>query len=82
LIKTMIRVIGKETVTVPAGVFEDCVRIEVVTRYIADGLHQRATPVTSWYHKPTGNMVKSEARADSGLYTAALAEIKQMPDAK
>lgn len=71
VLKTIIRVIGRERVEVPAGAFEDCVRIEVLTRYIAEGLHQQATPVTYWLHKNTG-VVKSEARSNSGLYSTVL----------
>ena len=65
------RIIGKEKVEVPAGVFEDCVRVETLTRYVAKGLVDRAVPVTHWYHPKVG-LVKAEARTSGGVYSSVL----------
>jgi hypothetical protein len=71
VVRTRIRVIGKEKVEVPAGVFEDCVRIETLTRYFAKGLVDGAAPVTHWYHPKVG-LVKSDARTSEGAFSWVL----------
>ena len=71
VVRTLIRVIGKDKVEVPAGVFEDCVRVETLTRYVAKGLVDRAVPVTHWYHPKVG-LVKSEARTSGGMFSWVL----------
>jgi hypothetical protein len=79
LVRTLIRVIGREKVEVPAGVFEDCVRVETLTRYVAQGLVDRAVPVTQWLHPKVG-LVRSEARAGGGVFSWVLVADQRVED--
>jgi hypothetical protein len=69
----MMRVVGREKVEVPAGMFEDCVRLETLSIYQGEALHGSASPVTHWYHPKVG-LVKSEAKNARGVYSHVLLE--------
>jgi len=49
----VIRVVGKEDVTVPAGEFKDCIRVEVSAESLFDGRFYRGKTAT-WYHPEVG----------------------------
>ncbi len=53
-----IRIIGKEDVEVPAGVFSNCIQIEVVSEMISGGRFENEKYLM-WYHPKVG-MVKFE----------------------
>jgi hypothetical protein len=54
-----VRVIGKEDIEVPAGKFNGCIKIEVISESLEDGEFSHSKYV-KWYHPGTG-LVKSEA---------------------
>jgi hypothetical protein len=73
VIVNRIKIIGLEKVTTPGGVFDDCVRLESLTIYQAEGLLAPPAPITHWYHPKIG-LVKSEARFRGTVYTQEFAE--------
>ena len=77
--KTLVRVIGRETVEVPAGAFEDCVRVETVTRRFASALRDPGVQTTLWYHRNTG-VVKTEVRTPGGVFTSVLTTDERVPE--
>ncbi|MGI9244241.1 MAG: hypothetical protein ACR2RV_25810 [Verrucomicrobiales bacterium] len=60
-----IRPAGLETVTVPAGTFEDCVRVEVTNRLAFRG-NFSVTNETTWFKEGVG-MVKAMARSGNEI---------------
>jgi hypothetical protein len=67
-----IRIAGKEDITVPAGEFKGCIRVEVSNESLFGGSYERQSSVT-WYHPDVG-MVKYECTDEDTL--KELTEIK------
>ena len=67
------RVTGLETVEVPAGVFQNCVRIDGEYDYLSGGMIGRVKD-TSWYAPGIG-MVKSEWKTEFGHGTEVLEKV-------
>jgi hypothetical protein len=72
-----IKVIGLETVKVPAGLYEDCVRVEFVTRSVNAGYFSKTKSVY-WYAKKVG-MVKYESESSGRTTTMELVEAGRRP---
>jgi hypothetical protein len=69
--KTRIRVAGRETIEVPAGVFADCVRIEHQSRTFCEGRWEPVFAHVRWLHPKVG-MVKSEFRFGGSTFGIVL----------
>lgn len=68
-----LKVIGLETVTVPAGIFEDCVRIETGWKSVTGSLYATGKDV-AWYAKGVG-AVKIESRQGGWRRVSELTKI-------
>ncbi len=72
--RSIIKIIGKERVEVPAGVFEDALRVEK-TRHALQESSAHSSRETIWYAKGIG-MIKAEEISDGETETNVLMEIR------
>jgi hypothetical protein len=71
--RLLVRIVGKERVETPAGVFEDCLKVEKTHHYFYDDGSSYSNRTLVWYHPGLG-LVKAEDYSDGEVDTSILIE--------